>query len=58
MPFAPYSNYVTILMLLAVIVGMIFNKETRISVIIGIVYISVVSIVVIAKQWRSNNSIR
>lgn len=45
-------------MLLAVIVGMIFNKETRISVIIGIVYISVVSIVVIAKQWRSNNSIR
>ncbi|WP_323703816.1 amino acid permease [Mammaliicoccus sp. Dog046] len=50
MPFAPISNYITILMLFLVVVGMIFNEETRISVIIGIVFILSISIYAFIKK--------
>jgi AAT family amino acid transporter len=42
MPFAPYSNYATIAFLLVVLVGMWFNPSTRISLIVGIVFLAIV----------------
>lgn len=43
MPFAPYSNYITIAFLLMVLVGMWFNSSTRISLIVGVVFLSLVA---------------
>ncbi|MEE3892188.1 amino acid permease [Priestia megaterium] len=42
MPFAPVTNYVTIAFLLMVLVGMWFNNETRISLIVGIIFLALV----------------
>ncbi|UYT85078.1 amino acid permease [Priestia megaterium] len=42
MPFAPVTNYVTIAFLLMVLVGMWFNDETRISLIVGIIFLVLV----------------
>lgn len=50
MPFAPISNYITILMLVVVVIGMLFNSETRISVIIGIVFIFIISLYAYIKK--------
>lgn len=38
MPLSPYSNYFTLLFLLVVLVFMFLNKETRISIIIGVFF--------------------
>lgn len=43
MPFAPYSNYATIAFLLIVLVGMAFNPSTRISLIVGIIFLAIVT---------------
>ncbi|MGE7602613.1 amino acid permease [Peribacillus sp. NPDC097675] len=42
MPFAPYTNYATIAFLLLVLVGMWFNPSTRISLIVGFVFLAIV----------------
>ncbi len=42
MPLAPVTNYVTIAFLLMVLVGMWFNDETRISLIVGIIFLALV----------------
>ncbi|WP_436837156.1 amino acid permease [Planococcus shenhongbingii] len=44
MPFAPYTNYITIAFLLVVLVGMWFNDETRMSLIAGLIFLSIVII--------------
>jgi amino acid transporter, AAT family len=44
MPFAPVSNYVTIAYLVMVLVGMWINKDTRVSLIAGIVFLAIVAI--------------
>ncbi|MEH7156031.1 amino acid permease [Neobacillus drentensis] len=44
MPFAPVTNYVTIAYLVAVLVGMWFNEDTRVSLIAGIVFLAIVTI--------------
>ncbi|MEW4209961.1 amino acid permease [Priestia megaterium] len=44
MPFAPVTNYVTIAFLLMVLVGMWFNDETRISLIVGVIFLALVII--------------
>ncbi|MGZ0874341.1 amino acid permease [Priestia megaterium] len=44
MPFAPVTNYVTIAFLLMVLVGMWFNDETRISLIVGVIFLALVVI--------------
>ena len=44
MPFAPVTNYLTIVFLIMVLVGMWFNDETRISLIAGIVFLALVTI--------------
>jgi amino acid transporter, AAT family len=40
MPLSPYSNYLTIAFLLAVLFGMWINLDTRVSLIVGIVFIA------------------
>jgi AAT family amino acid transporter len=42
MPFAPYSNYATMIFLLLVLVGMWFNPDTRISLIVGVIFLAIV----------------
>ncbi|MCY7781775.1 MULTISPECIES: amino acid permease [unclassified Bacillus (in: firmicutes)] len=44
MPFAPFTNYVTIAFLLMVLVGMWFNDDTRISLIVGVIFLALVVI--------------
>lgn len=44
MPFAPVTNYATIVFLLIVLVGMWFNDDTRVSLIAGIVFLAIVVI--------------
>jgi AAT family amino acid transporter len=44
MPFAPFTNYLTIAFLLMVLVGMWFNDETRVSLVVGIVFLIIVTI--------------
>ncbi|MFS0784516.1 amino acid permease [Bacillus sp. 1P06AnD] len=42
MPFAPYSNYVTIAFLIMVLAGMWFNPSTRVSLLVGVVFLAIV----------------
>ena len=44
MPFAPVTNYLTIAFLIMVLVGMWFNDDTRMSLIVGIVFLGIVVI--------------
>lgn len=44
MPFAPFTNYLTIAFLLMVLVGMWFNDDTRISLIVGVIFLALVVI--------------
>lgn len=43
-PFFPISNYVTVIFLILVLIGMWFNEDTRISLIVGGVFCAVVII--------------
>ncbi|MCY8037735.1 amino acid permease [Bacillus paralicheniformis] len=43
MPFAPVTNYLTIGFLLMVLVGMWFNNDTRVSLIVGVIFLAVVA---------------
>jgi AAT family amino acid transporter len=44
MPFAPFTNYLTIAYLVMVLVGMWFNDDTRVSLIAGIVFLAIVTV--------------
>ncbi|WP_342047297.1 amino acid permease [Bacillus sp. OTU530] len=44
MPFAPVTNYLTIAYLILVLIGMWFNEDTRISLIVGVIFLVVVVI--------------
>ena len=44
MPFAPMTNYLTIAFLILVLVGMWLNDDTRISLIVGIVFLAIVTL--------------
>ncbi|NPC91346.1 amino acid permease [Bacillus sp. WMMC1349] len=43
MPFAPVTNYLTIAFLLMVLVGMWFNDDTRVSLIVGVAFMAVIT---------------
>ncbi|MEY8597072.1 amino acid permease [Mammaliicoccus lentus] len=45
MPGAPFTNYITLAFFVLVLIGMLFNAETRISVIIGIVFLSLMTVI-------------
>lgn len=55
MPFAPYSNYLTLGFFILVLIGMLFNLETRVSVIIGIVFLSVMTIVYFLRGYHKED---
>lgn len=44
MPFAPVTNYLTIAFLIMVLIGMWFNDDTRISLMVGIGFLAIVVI--------------
>ena len=44
MPFAPVTNYLTIAFLIMVLIGMWFNDDTRMSLIVGIVFLGIIVI--------------
>lgn len=44
MPFAPFTNYLTIAYLVMVLVGMWFNDDTRISLVVRIIFLVLVAI--------------
>ncbi|YCI77668.1 amino acid permease [Bacillus sp. R1-10] len=44
MPFAPVTNYLTIAFLIMVLIGMSFNDDTRISLMVGIGFLAIVAI--------------
>ena len=43
MPFAPFTNYITIAFLVMVLIGMWFNDDTRVSLIVGIIFLVIVT---------------
>ena len=44
MPGGAFANYLTIAFLILVLIGMLFNKETVVSVVIGIVFLAFVTL--------------
>ncbi|MEH7095835.1 amino acid permease [Neobacillus vireti] len=44
MPFTPVSNYLTIAFLVLILIAMWFNKDTRVSLVVGIVFLALISI--------------
>ncbi|ULT59988.1 amino acid permease [Neobacillus drentensis] len=44
MPFTPVSNYLTIAFLVLILIAMWFNQDTRVSLVVGIVFLALISI--------------
>lgn len=44
MPFAPVTNYLTIAFLIMVLIGMWINDDTRISLLVGIIFLAIVTL--------------
>lgn len=57
MPFAPVTNYLTIAFLIMVLVGMWINVDTRMSLIVGILFLTLVTISFYAFKIGSRSSI-
>ncbi len=49
MPFAPWSNYVTLVFLLITLVFMFLNPETRISILVGVVFLAIMTLIYFRK---------
>ncbi|QOJ77235.1 amino acid permease [Staphylococcus aureus] len=54
MPGGAVTNYLTILFLILVLVGMVFNVETRISVLIGVIFLTIVTIYYFIRYNKNN----
>ena len=57
MPGGAFSNYITIAFLVIVLIGMLFNKETVVSVLIGIVFLAAVTIYYFIRYNKNNRSV-
>ncbi|MBO1198627.1 amino acid permease [Staphylococcus simiae] len=57
MPGGAFSNYITIAFLVIVLIGMLFNKETVVSVLIGIVFLTLVTIYYFIRYNKNNHSV-
>ncbi|MCK8607103.1 amino acid permease [Apilactobacillus ozensis] len=55
MPFAPYSNYLTLLVLAVTLVFMFINNETRIPLIIGVIFLAAMTILFFTKFNNGKN---
>lgn len=58
MPGAPVTNYLTIGFLVLVLIGMPINPETRISVIIGILFLSMMAVIFFLRGYHKMDRIR
>ncbi|MGU3126564.1 hypothetical protein ACVXZZ_04000 [Staphylococcus aureus] len=54
MPGGAVTNYLTILFLILVLVGMVFNVELRISVLIGVIFLTIVTIYHFIRYNKNN----
>lgn len=52
MPWSPYSNYITLAMLCVTLVFMFINPETRISLIVGLIFLVLMIIIYFVKFGR------
>ncbi|MFZ4460606.1 amino acid permease, partial [Enterococcus gallinarum] len=53
MPLSPYTNYVTLAFLAIVLIFMFINPETRISLIIGLVFLLYMTIHYFVREKRT-----
>jgi len=49
MPFAPWSNYVTLVFLAITLIFMFLNPETRVSILVGVVFLAIMTIIYFRK---------
>jgi AAT family amino acid transporter len=56
MPFSPYTNYLTLLFLFVVLFFMFLNKETRASIIVGVIFILLLAVVYFTKLNKKVNT--
>ncbi|MBM7617001.1 AAT family amino acid transporter [Weissella uvarum] len=56
MPWSPYSNYITLLFLLITLIFMFFNPETRLSLTVGLVFLSVMAIVFFIQRGKKRHA--
>ncbi len=54
MPGGAVTNDSTILFLILVLVGMVFNVETRVSVLIGVIFLTIVTIYYFIRYNKNN----
>ncbi|MGO2064745.1 MAG: amino acid permease [Latilactobacillus curvatus] len=52
MPWSPYSNYITLVMLCVTLVFMFINPETRISIIVGLIFLMIMVVIYFVKFGR------
>ncbi|MED9788615.1 MAG: amino acid permease, partial [Latilactobacillus curvatus] len=52
MPWSPYSNYITLAMLCVTLVFMFINPETRISIIVGLIFLMIMVVIYFVKFGR------
>lgn len=57
MPGGAIANYLTIMFLLLVLVGMLLNKETVVSVVIGIVFLTAVTLYYLIRYHKKERQI-
>ncbi|REI28349.1 gamma-aminobutyrate permease [Staphylococcus felis] len=55
MPLAPFTNYMTILFLIIVLLGMLINGETRVSVIIGFLFLGFMGVFFFMRGYHKRN---
>lgn len=55
MPFSPYTNYLSLLFLAIVLIFMFINPETRISLLIGLVFLTYMTIHYFVREHRTNS---
>ncbi|WP_413526391.1 amino acid permease [Latilactobacillus curvatus] len=55
MPWSPYSNYITLAMLCVTLVFMFINPETRISIIVGLIFLIIMVVIYFVKFGRQKS---
>ncbi len=58
MPGAPFTNYLTIGFLIMVLIGMLINDETRVSVIIGFIFLAIVAAYFFIRGYHKTHPVK
>ena len=51
--FFPYANYATLIFLAAVLIGMAFNHDTRVSLLVGVGFLAIITLVYFFTKSRA-----